>query len=77
VAARRTFPALDEFVVARWAVVIATDELSLIVKNVLPGDVTETGNSATTKEKTLSDIANAPIRTKRRDRDRGATPEGR
>jgi len=76
-AARRTLPVLVEFVVVPMAVVSATEELSRTVRNVVPGDVAETGNSATTIEKTLRDIAKVPIRTKRRDLEGGATLEGR
>lgn len=77
VAARRTLPVLGEFAVVAIAVVSATEELSRTVRNVVPGDVAETGSSATTMEKTLRDNANVPIRTRRRDREAGATPEGR
>jgi hypothetical protein len=77
VANRRMLPLIVEFAVLAVAVVNATEELPRSVRNVVPGDVAETGSSATTMEKTLRDIANVPIRTKRRDREGGATPEGR
>ena len=77
VANRRMLPLIVEFVVVPVAVVNATEELSRTVRNVVPGDVAETGSSATTMEKTLRDMANVPIRTRRRDREGGTTPEGR